>query len=94
MNFWLKRDAAVLSSSWMDLRLLATTDERWTTFIQDVLADPAAFPDSIFDRAVVQSMWNRFRSGDFTLGFSIDSLLVFGLIHKYYGNGNITESML
>jgi hypothetical protein len=80
---------SVMASSWTDLRILASTDGEWIKFIDSILSDSAAFPDSIFDTRAIQSAWQRYRAGELHLGFSIDSLLTVGIIHKYYGSGVI-----
>lgn len=80
---------SVMSSSWTDLRLLASTDGEWIKFIDSILSDSAAFPDSIFETSAIQSAWQRYRAGELHLGFSIDSLLTVGIIHKNYGSGEL-----
>lgn len=80
---------AVLASSWTDLRLLAATDPDWTSFIGAILGDPAALPGELFDTARVQDTWRRYRAGELRLGFAINSLVTFGIIHKHFGSGEL-----
>jgi hypothetical protein len=81
---------AALSSSWTDCHLLAATDESWAQFIESRLFDNNALPDTIFDQGMVKGVWKEFRAGNFELGFSIDSLLTFAIIHKQYGSGGLS----
>jgi hypothetical protein len=86
-NHLLGITSATLSSSWTDCRLLAATDESWAEFIKKELFDEEALPDTIFNRGMVEKLWSEFRAGNFDLGFSLDSLLTFAIIHKRYGSG-------
>jgi len=80
---------AVMASSWTDCRLLGATDPQWIGFFEAILCDPAAIPGSIFDAAQIREVWRRYRAGELPLGFSIDSLLTFGIIHKHFGSGEL-----
>ena len=79
-----------MSSSWSDCRLLAAKDGGWIDYIEARLFDPEGLPDTIFDRRAVQQLWRDFRGGNFALGFSLDSLLTFALVHKHYGSGTLS----
>lgn len=80
---------AVMASSWTDCRLLGATDPDWIRYFESILGDPSALPESMFDAAQVQQAWRRYRAGELTLGFSINSLLTFGIIHRRFGSGEL-----
>ncbi len=89
INQMMKRTSAIRSGSWQDRRLFASTDPIWIEFIEKELNEQETFPDSIFDREKIHITWKKIRGGDLQYGFSLDSLLTFGFIHKHYGSGTI-----
>jgi len=89
INQLLKRTNAIRSGSWQDRRLFASTDPSWINFIENELNDQNTFPENIFDRKQIHQSWEDFKGGNLHLGFSLDSLLTFGFIHKHYGKGSI-----
>jgi hypothetical protein len=81
----LMSDTHRTTASWPHLPLLLQRDAFWRERVESMLFDEAALPPDTFDRAAIETCWNRFSEGDLSRHGELEGLI--GLAQL----GRITE---
>lgn len=68
--------------SWPHFGLLWFASETMRNTMDKLVADESAFPDAFFDRDAIRQVWEMHRSGQRSLGSTLDVLVTFGIFHR------------